>query len=119
LTFYSSLEIDNSPGKKFRTHKKEYQYQDSGIPNTHRYWLFLDLLYMADERDPSNLYKLFGHVTHKLHFFKVDRIGRNGTGAKLTSQGKSLKMCRSWKQTDRIGLHLIDLWWLLKISIEK
>jgi hypothetical protein len=29
-------------------------------------------------------YKLFGHFTDKLHYFKVDPIERNSTSAKLT-----------------------------------
>jgi hypothetical protein len=41
--------------------------------------LFLNIISMADERDPSTLYKLFRHDAHAFHYPKVDRIGRNST----------------------------------------
>jgi hypothetical protein len=60
---------------------------------------------MEYERDPYGLYRLFGHDAHEFHYSKDDRIGRKGTSVKLSSGGKSLKMCICWKLTNQIAFH--------------
>jgi hypothetical protein len=60
---------------------------------------------MADERDPSTHYEILGHVAHKLHYTKIDRIGINSSSVNITSWGKSPKMCRHWKHADQMEVH--------------
>jgi hypothetical protein len=65
-------------------------HQDSVIPNLKISWLFCNLLWLAYERYPSTLQKLFGHVANKLHYSKVDTIGGNSTSVHLISGGTHL-----------------------------
>jgi hypothetical protein len=46
---------------------------------------------MANERDPSTLYELFGHVAHGIHYSTGDPIGRISTSEKLISEGIHLR----------------------------
>jgi hypothetical protein len=69
---------------------------------------------MTDAKDPPALYKIFGHVAHKLHYSKVDTIGRNTTIVKLTSWESHFK-CAGIGTTP---IQITNPWWPPRRSIE-
>jgi hypothetical protein len=102
IEIYNSLlfKLGPLPGSSIRTHT--YQKDASGISNTNIRVLFFNLLEMEYESNQSTLYKMLEHVAHKLHYSKVDTIGRNITSVLLTSWENSLQMCRSCKHTSQM-----------------
>jgi hypothetical protein len=70
---------------------EEYQHHYSAILNTQKMWIFSNLLQLAGEMDPSTYYERFGHVVHRLHYSKNDRVVRNSP-SEITSWEKSPKM---------------------------
>jgi hypothetical protein len=70
---------------------------------------------MANLRDPSTFYDLFGRVAHGTHYSKADPIERNSTSEKLISEGIYLR--GAYLGDTIIQGKIINMWCLSKRSI--